>query len=313
MQSPDELARHVLDWNRVAPAPLPDGGLHRQIEAQARRRPDAVAVRFAGTEMTYARLNGQANRLACQLRGMGVGTETLVGVMLDRSLELVVTLLAVLKAGAAYVPLDPAAPAERLAYMVRDAAPAVIVSRGPSAGSWSVPAGTRVLDLDAARDALEGLPADDTDTAIHPAQLAYCIYTSGSTGRPKGVVNTHEAIVNRLCWMQARYGLEAGDRVLQKTPVTFDVSVWELFWPLMAGACLVVAEPEVHKDPVQLRGLIEREAVTVVHFVPSMLQAFAAAGALSRLPIAAAYRVQRGGLAPGPAAARHADASGRAA
>jgi amino acid adenylation domain-containing protein/non-ribosomal peptide synthase protein (TIGR01720 family) len=281
MQSPEEIARHVQAWNRVAPVPLPEGGLHRQIEMRARLHPDATAVRFAGAALTYGELNARANRLAAQLRGMGVGPETLVGVMLDRSLDLVVTLLAVLKAGGAYVPLDPAAPAQRLAYMIADAAPAVIVLGGAASGVPPSAEGARLLDLDAARDAINRLPSEDARMTVHPAQLAYCIYTSGSTGRPKGVGNTHEAIVNRLCWMQAQYALEPGDRVLQKTPVTFDVSVWELFWPLMAGACLVVAEPEVHKDPAQLRALIEGEAVTVAHFVPSMLQAFVAADAIA--------------------------------
>ncbi len=185
------------------------------------------------------------------LTALGAGPERTVAVALPRSLELVVALLAVHRAGAAYLPLDPDYPEDRLALMVEDARPVHII-----------------------RDTLPTGPEGQLPTSYDPSSPAYVIYTSGSTGRPKGVVVPHEGIVNRLLWMQDEYGLTADDRVLQKTPSSFDVSVWEFFWPLITGATLVVARPEGHRDPAYLAGLIREQDVTTVHFVPSMLQLF---------------------------------------
>jgi enterobactin synthetase component F len=189
------------------------------------------------------------------------------------SAELVVALLAVLKAGAAYLPLDPGYPAPRLAYMLRDAAPVCAIA--DRADRLPDGTGTPVVVLDGLD--VSGCPAVNPARALTPAHPAYVIYTSGSTGRPKGVVVPHRAIDNRLRWMQHEYGLTAADRVLQKTPSSFDVSVWEFFWPLREGAALVVAEPDGHKDPGYLARLIREQAVTTCHFVPSMLQVFLAA------------------------------------
>nr|BFE63262.1 hypothetical protein GCM10020063_077880 [Dactylosporangium thailandense] len=233
----------------VLPAPepveLPETTVPALIEARMAAQPDAVALTFAGRHMTYGELDEHSARLAARIpRG------ALVAVSMDRSFELVVALLAVLRAGAAYVPLDPEYPAERLAFMREDCA---------------------ALDLDAAL-AGGGSPLEGPG----PGDIAYVIYTSGSTGRPKGVPNTHRGLLNRLDWMQRRFGIGPGDAVLQKTPAGFDVSVWEFFWPLMTGARLVLAEPGGHRDAEYLRDLIRAEQVTTLHFVPSMLAVFLA-------------------------------------
>ncbi|HYR12181.1 MAG TPA: amino acid adenylation domain-containing protein, partial [Longimicrobium sp.] len=185
----------------------------------------------------------------------------------------VVSLLAVLKAGGAYVPLDPGLPAERLAYMLEDSGVAVLLTQARLRGilpACDVP----VLDVDAAWDLVAGESAENPAPVVTPSNVAYVIYTSGSTGRPKGVMNQHRGVVNRLVWMQAQFGIGADDVVLQKTPFSFDVSVWEFFWPLQQGARLVMARPDGHRDPLYLQEVIERRGVTTLHFVPSMLQPF---------------------------------------
>ena len=271
----DAERRQVVEgWNRTDAAYPAEATLHGLFEAQAARTPDAVALVFEGGALPYAALNARANRLAHFLRRRGVGPETRVGICLERGPELVVALLAVLKAGGAYVPLDPGLPADRLAYMVDDAAVPVLLTRGAPRGLPPERPGTAVVCLDARRAEIDAGPADNPAGGAAPSALAYVIYTSGSTGRPKGVMNAHGGVVNRLCWMQAEYGIGADDAVLLKTPFSFDVSVWELFWPLLAGARLVVARPDGHRDPEYLRAVIEREGVTTVHFVPSMLEPF---------------------------------------
>ncbi|MCZ7475101.1 non-ribosomal peptide synthetase/MFS transporter [Micromonospora sp. WMMC273] len=248
--------------------------LHGPIEERAAATPDAVAVTIDGHRRTYAELNAQANRVAHRLRVAGVGPETLVGVCAERSVELVAGLLGVLKAGGAYLPLDPEYPADRLAFMVGDAdAPVVLVQS--HLRDVLPDTGATVLELDDAT-VWSGQPETDPTPAAGPENLAYVIYTSGSTGRPKGVPNTHRGIVNRLDWMQKTYGLGADDAVLQKTPASFDVSVWEFFWPLRTGARLVLAKPGGHKDAGYLRDLLVSERITTAHFVPSMLTVFLA-------------------------------------
>ncbi|HEU0079427.1 MAG TPA: amino acid adenylation domain-containing protein, partial [Longimicrobiaceae bacterium] len=246
------------------------------FEAQARRTPDAVAVVFEGERLDYVELDARADRLAAQLRARGAGPETRVGVCAERSVELVVALLAVLKAGAAYVPVDPAYPAERIAYMLADSGVPLLLTQERLRGRFPA-SSAEVLALDGGGTLPAG-PGAAGPVPVSPGNLAYVIYTSGSTGRPKGAMNAHRGIVNRLLWMQEEYGLDASDAVLQKTPFSFDVSVWEFFWPLLAGARLVLARPEGHGDPAYLSELIEREAVTTLHFVPPMLAAFLEAG-----------------------------------
>ncbi|SHH81507.1 non-ribosomal peptide synthetase [Pollutimonas bauzanensis] len=248
------------------------GLIHGHIESQAQLAPDAQALVYGEAALSYAELNARANRLAHHLIGLGVGPETKVGVALERSVELVVALLAVLKAGGAYVPLDPSYPAERLAYMMVDSGLELVLTHSVSRQALPLPEGVTALEVD--RLDVSARPASNPEVTVHPENLAYVIYTSGSTGRPKGAGNRHGALANRLDWMQQAYGLDSSDTVLQKTPFSFDVSVWEFFWPLMAGARLAVAPPGAHRDPAELVALIERHQVTTLHFVPSMLQAF---------------------------------------
>jgi amino acid adenylation domain-containing protein len=225
----------------------------------------------------------------------GVGPESLVAVVMERSADLVVALLAVVKAGGAYLPVDPGYPADRISYLLTDAAPVLALTdqasapKVPGAGLPALP--VLVLDnpaLDAEHAGLDGTDMTDTErpAALLPQHPANVIYTSGSTGRPKGVAVPHAGAVNRLAWMQGEYGLGPGDRVLQKTPFGFDVSVWEFFWPLTQGAVLVVARPGGHRDPRYLAEVIVREQITVTHFVPSILREFLrepAAGACTGL------------------------------
>jgi amino acid adenylation domain-containing protein len=248
--------------------------LHRLVEEQAGRSPDAVAVRFAGRDLTFRELDRRANQLAHRLRRLGVGPDRIVGIAMHRSLELVVGLLGILKAGGAFLPIDPGVPAERLAFMVDDSEVPVLLVHAPVAGKLPAHRALTVC-LDADWAAVEHEPASTPPGGeLGPDHLAYVIYTSGSTGVPKGAMNTHRAICNRLLWMQDAYRLGPDDRVLQKTPCSFDVSVWELFWPLLTGARLVVAEPDGHRDPAYLARVIHEEQITTVHFVPSMLQLF---------------------------------------
>ncbi|MGD7329384.1 non-ribosomal peptide synthase/polyketide synthase, partial [Ralstonia pseudosolanacearum] len=265
-----ERAQLLESWNETKAA-YPDAStIHGLFEAQVRRTPEAIAVVHEGRQVSYAELNARANRVAHALIGLGVGPDARVGLCVERSVELVVGLLGILKAGGGYVPLDPSYPQDRLAYMLEDSAPVAVLTQGlvrEQLGMLSVP----VLDLDGPQEDAEH---DPQVTGLEPHHLAYVIYTSGSTGRPKGVMNEHRGVVNRLWWAQQTYRLDASDRVLQKTPFGFDVSVWELFWPLLAGARLVMARPEGHKDPAYLAATIEQAGITTLHFVPSMLQLF---------------------------------------
>ncbi|GGJ52791.1 non-ribosomal peptide synthetase [Deinococcus roseus] len=254
--------------------------LHQRIEQQAQKTPDAPAVVFEQKTLTYHQLNQQADLLAAHLQALGVGPDIPVAILMDRSGHLPVALLGVLKAGGAYVPLDPGYPQERLAYMLQDSKAGVLLIEKGTVPGW-VPETLVVLQVaDLPRPPLE----EDLAVPLDPDSLAYIIYTSGSTGQPKGVMNTHRGVVNRLLWMQDIYSLTEKDRVLQKTPMSFDVSVWEFFWPLITGATLVLARPEGHRDPRYLSEVIEQQKITVLHFVPSMLRAFLQDFAPGRCP-----------------------------
>ncbi|WP_455430054.1 amino acid adenylation domain-containing protein [Nocardiopsis sinuspersici] len=250
--------------------------LHHLFEEQVRESPDRIALSFEDQQLSYAELDGRANRLARTLRDHGVGPETHVGVCMYRSLDLVISLLAVLKAGGAYVPLDPDHPSERLAFIAEDARIQVALVHPDTVDRAGALAerGARLIELGGGDTSWLDASPEPLDADVHPDNLAYVIYTSGSTGRPKGAMLSHRGICNRLIWMQETYGLQDHDRVLQKTPYGFDVSVWEFFWPVIAGARLHVARPEGHRDPAYLAELIDRQAISVLHFVPSMLQAF---------------------------------------
>ena len=283
--TPGEAQQLCREWNDTARPFGPVDTLHGGVEAQVARDPQAEAVVMADSEgaLTYGELDGRANQLAHYLARLGVGPEVRVGVLLERSLDLVVALLAVLKAGGAYVPLDPDYPEDRLAFMARDARLGALITVEGLVGRLSGDPDLEVKDREALgpkvlldRDArrIATFPKGRPAPPLGPLHLAYMIYTSGSTGRPKGAMNSHRGIFNRLQWMQAAYGLGPQDRVLQKTPFSFDVSVWEFFWPLMTGATLVMARPGGHGDPRYLARTIQRQEITTLHFVPSMLQAF---------------------------------------
>uniref|UniRef100_UPI000E2EB06B non-ribosomal peptide synthetase n=1 Tax=Cupriavidus taiwanensis TaxID=164546 RepID=UPI000E2EB06B len=262
------------------PQPYPAAEpVHRLFEARVAAQPDAIALCFGEQCLTYAALNRRANALAHRLIAQGVGPDVPVGVLAERSVEMVVALLAILKAGGAYVPFDPDYPADRLAYMIEDSGVALALVQRPDA----MPALSRaVAAVDLASPALYAQGGDHNPVpALSPENLAYVIYTSGSTGRPKGAGNRHGALHNRLWWMQAQYRLGEDDTVLQKTPFSFDVSVWEFFWPLMTGARLALAAPGDHRDPQRIAALIAQHRVTTLHFVPAMLQAFVADGAVA--------------------------------
>ncbi|HEX8244151.1 MAG TPA: amino acid adenylation domain-containing protein, partial [Longimicrobium sp.] len=272
--APEERAQVVEEWNRTRADYPAERCIHQLFERQAARTPERIALVFEGDSLTYGKLNARANRLAHRLRRLGAGPEAPVGLCMERSLEMVVSILAILKAGGAYVPLDPGYPAERLEMMLADSAVTVLLTQERLRGAVPIGAETTLVCVDAEWEEIAGERADDPASGVFPGNLAYVIYTSGSTGRPKGVMTEHAAVVNRLCWMQAEFGLGAGDVVLQKTPVSFDVSVWELFWPLQQGATLVMARSDGHRDPAYLRDVVERRGVTTLHFVPSMLQPF---------------------------------------
>ncbi|WP_438016891.1 amino acid adenylation domain-containing protein [Sorangium sp. So ce315] len=266
--------RAIIAWNARAGAPLrPAPTVHGHFEAQVARAPAATALEFEGEALTYAELDRRANQLAWYLRELGVGPEVRVGVCLERSIELVVGLLGIMKAGGAYVPLDPSYPPERLGVMLEDAVAPVLLTERRLVDALPR-AGSTVVCLDAEQEAIAAQSGRALPPASSPDNAAYVIFTSGSTGRPKGVVNAHGAVVNRLTWMQAAGLLEASDRVLQKTPFGFDVSVWELFGTLVAGACLVVARPGGHRDSAYLARTIDERRISVAHFVPSMLRTF---------------------------------------
>ncbi|UXH76220.1 non-ribosomal peptide synthetase [Roseateles amylovorans] len=273
----ETLSRWSQGPGIVAP-PVP---VHRLIEQQAAADPDAPALVFGTHTLSRGELNRRANRLARRLIGLGVGPDTRVGLAVERSLEMMVGVLAILKAGGAYVPLDPELPAERLAYMLQDSGVALVLTQPHLRERLSEGAGRVWIDIDlAALAEVVGShePSDDynPEVDLHGEHLAYVIYTSGSTGRPKGAANRHLALHNRLAWMQQAYALDRSDTVLQKTPLSFDVSVWELFWALAEGARLAIAAPGDHRDPARLVALIQAHQVTTLHFVPSMLQAFLA-------------------------------------
>ncbi|SUA48133.1 non-ribosomal peptide synthetase [Nocardia africana] len=272
LMSPAERDRLIGGHNAtgypVGPRTLPE------LLAARPQRPAAQAVTFEGTSLSYREFDRRVHRLARYLIGRGVGPDTAVAVSVPRSLELVVAIHAIVAAGAAYVPLDPDHPADRVRYVLDTARPDCVLTTTDVPG---LPAGVDAVRLD--RLELSGYADDavtdaDRVSPLRPEHVAYVIFTSGSTGRPKGVAVSHGAIVNRLVWMQSEYRLGADDVVLQKTPATFDVSVWEFFWPLQVGARLVVARPDGHRDPAYLARVMDEEAVTTAHFVPSMLAVF---------------------------------------
>lgn len=245
--------------------------IHQLIEKQVKKTPDNPAVLSDSLSLTYRELNERANQIAHVLMEKGLKREDPVAICLERSVELVTVLLGVLKAGGAYVPIDPSLPSRRIHELLEEVDAPVIISSYEQSITLSAAQANTPLFIEDAFWTNRG--KEDLSNRFGDG-LMYIIYTSGSTGKPKGVMNTHLALNNRLQWMQKHFQLTENDRILQKTPYSFDVSVWEFFWPLMTGAALVVAEPEGHKDPDYLARTIVKYGITTVHFVPSMLQLF---------------------------------------
>ncbi|EEX12200.1 enterobactin synthetase component F [Citreicella sp. SE45] len=296
--TPAETEATTLARNATA-HPVPRTTLTALIEAQMRATPDAPALVFGDTRLSYAELDTLSAALARRLASRGIGPGAVVGVALPRSVALIVALLGVLRAGAAYVPFDPEDQSARRADMIARVSPAVLLGEdGFDAGSVPVlhplapevtPGRHDVPPDDATTDLPERSPLATTPQPPAPEDAAYVLFTSGSTGRPKGVVIEHDAIVNRLLWMRETYGFGPGDRILQKTPATFDVSVWEFFLPFLSGATLVVAPPGAQRDPVALAALVRAQGITAMHFVPSMLELFLQATASEGLAIARVF------------------------
>ncbi len=280
----DEPGRaQLLSWGE-APAAAPQRLLVEQLNEQARLTPQRTALVWDGGSLDYAELHQQANRLAHYLRDKGVGPDTCVAIAVERSPQLLVGLLAILKAGGAYVPLDVDYPAERLAYMLADCNAGLLLSHSNLLGKLPQVDGVSAIALDQLH--LDSWPSHAPGLHLHGDNLAYVIYTSGSTGQPKGVGNTHAALAERLQWMQASYVLDDSDVLMQKAPISFDVSVWECFWPLVSGCKLVLAGPGEHRDPQRIAALVQAHGVTTLHFVPPLLQVFVQepqAGACSSL------------------------------
>lgn len=276
----DERTTLLHTWNDTAAEYPKSQCIHEWFERQAAGTPEAIAVESCAESLSYRELEVRSRRLALALQRRGLQPDAIVGLCVERSCEMLIGLLGVLRAGGAYLPLDPEHPEERLTFMVTDSRTRWVLTQ-----SHLVPLVRRVageaevvaLDGDAYRaETIAAAVDEELRREVRPRNLACVIYTSGSTGQPKGVMVEHESMCNRIVWMQRAYGLTAHDVVLQKTPYSFDVSGWEFHWPLLVGARLVMAEPGKHRDPEYIRDIIARRGVTVLHFVPSMLQAFLA-------------------------------------
>ncbi|MGL5080043.1 MAG: non-ribosomal peptide synthetase [Microcoleaceae cyanobacterium] len=268
-----ERKQVLIEWNQTERNYDLSKTLQEWIEIKVEKVPELTAVIFEDQSLTYKELNQRANQLAHYLIKLGVKPETLVGICVERSVEMVVGLLGILKSGGAYIPLDPSYPIQRLAFMLEDTQVPLLLTQKKFVDQLPQHQ-AKVICLDIIWEILVQEPDINPIHKAIPENLAYVIYTSGSTGNPKGVMNTHRGVCNRLLWMQEEYQLGLTDRVLQKTPFSFDVSVWEFFWPLMTGAALVIAKPEGHQDSHYLVEIIVKWQITTLHFVPSMLQVF---------------------------------------
>ncbi len=277
----DERQQLLFEWNDTAVSLTRGNYLHTFFEEQAARTPSGVALVFGEEQMSYAQLNARANQLAHHLRRLGVGPDTPVAICMERSFEMVVGLFGILKAGAAYVPLDPTHPRQRLAFTLNDTQAPVLLTQA-SLQAQLPPHAAQVICLDTEWEAISRESEDNPAVNVSADNLAYVIYTSGSTGQPKGVLITHRAIVNHMLWMQQYLPLKETDRVLQKTPATFDASVWEFFLPLMCGAQLVLARPGGHQDSAYLVEAVIQHEITVLQLVPTMLRAMLTEKDISR-------------------------------
>jgi amino acid adenylation domain-containing protein len=270
-----ERHRMLVEWNQRLPAVARELPVHALFRAQAQATPEAVALRCGARSTSYRALDLLSDRLAGELRALGVGPEVVVGLCMHRSIGMAVALMAIFKAGGVFLPLDPAHPAERLQAMLDDSTPAVVLTQAALEDrlrriDTAVPARTLVVADDGGE--LPREPLAEPAPASRQDQLAYLIYTSGSTGTPKAAQLMHGGLSNHVLWMIDALDLTAGDRVLQKTSSSFDASLWEFFSPLCCGATLVIAGPDVHQDMRRLAETIRDEDISVVQFVPSELR-----------------------------------------
>ena len=269
----------VYDWNQTDYDYPKDKTIHQLFEEQVKKTPNNIALVFQDQTITYKELNNRANQLAHYIKltykninNTELGGDTLIALLLDRSIEMIVSILAVLKSGAAYVPISPEFPQQRIDYILKDTQAQILISQLHLRDRLNqLDANLNIVYADS--DYLD-YSVDNPNVQITSQNLAYVIYTSGTTGKPKGVMLEHQGIINRIQWMQSIYPLNYKDRVLHKTPYTFDVSVWELFWANWYGAAIVIAKPEGHKDCDYLYKEIVNNKVTITHFVPSMLDVF---------------------------------------
>jgi amino acid adenylation domain-containing protein len=269
LMSESELQQLVYQWNETAAGELQPQTINTQFEEQAERTPEAVAIVYEAAQLSYRELNERANQLAHHLRGLGVGPEVRVGLCLERSLEMIVSLLAVLKAGGAYVPLDPTYPQERLAFMLADAAVAVLLTQSDLMASLPVSKEMQVVSVDSDWELIKGQRTDNPESGVGPENLAYVIYTSGSTGRPKGVMVTHGNVTQLFAAIGEQIALRPGGVWTLFHSYAFDFSVWELWGALLHGSALVITPFWVTRNPGAFLQLLERHGVTVLSQTPS--------------------------------------------
>ncbi|PFD72567.1 non-ribosomal peptide synthetase [Bacillus cereus] len=269
----EEQIQLLEEWNHTQVNYSAEGMVHTMFEEQVKKTPEAIAASYENEQITYKELDKRANQLAHYLQKHGVGPESLVGVYMERSLQMMIALLGILKSGAAYVPLDPTYPESRLRYILEDAGIEVLVTEENSKNLF-VSENIETICMNKDYTAIEKEESTPCISGVTGENLAYVMYTSGSTGNPKGVMIEHHSVINYLEWMQHKYPLSEKDVVLQKTPFSFDVSVWELFWGIHVGASVSFLPPGGEKDPSIIAEVIKQHQVTIVQFVPSMLSVF---------------------------------------
>lgn len=272
---PAEALQQILfDWNQTIVDYGTMGYTHELISQQAQRTPNWTALMFDGKAMSYAELDQKTNQLAQFLILQQTHNNPFIGVYMERSFEMVIALVGIMKAGGAYVPIDPSHPADRIAYVIKDAGIDMILTQSRFMTQISDHEPLKTVDLEQQWDRIHPFPITPVNVNIEPHQVVYVIYTSGSTGKPKGVLISHHSLQNRLLWMQQHFNAQPEDRFLQKTPYSFDVSVWEFFWPLISGVTLVLCKPGGHRDSLHLIRFINEMQITMLHFVPPMLNVF---------------------------------------
>jgi amino acid adenylation domain-containing protein len=265
-----EMMQIIREFNNTRSIFPQEKTIYKLFEEQVEKTPDAIAIIYGNTRLSYRDLNNKSNKLARIIRGKGVNPDSIVGIMVERSYEMIVGIMGILKAGGAYMPIDPDYPSERIKYMLDDSCVRLLLSSHSIENNIEFAGEVIKLDI---RKLGTGKVSNLSEHA-RADNLAYVIYTSGSTGKPKGVMIEHKSVINRLNWMQKKYPISNGDVILQKTPFTFDVSVWELFWWFFNGATLCFLESGTEKEPLKIINAIETHKVTIMHFVPSMLQVF---------------------------------------